>query len=95
LKKAIQYYQKVITLNPDNIHALFALGSYYTNEASGSYRSTGDARKCMELSQRAIGYFEKVHQLNPDDQEIIEILIQGYGNLNMDAERKKMERLVK
>lgn len=92
LKKSMQYYQKVVSLSPNNIHALFALGSFYVNEASGIYKTTGDARKCMDLSKKAIAYFEKVHLLNPDDKEIIEILIQSYGNLNMDDERKKMEK---
>lgn len=92
LKKSTQYYEKAASLNPYNIDALFALGSYYTNEASRIYQSNGDAGKVLDYTKKGTSYFERVHQLNPDDKEIVEILIQCYTNLNRDADRMKMER---
>lgn len=92
LEKSVHLYEQVVTLNPDNIHALFALGAYYTNEASRIYKENGDAGKVLEYTTKSVSYFERVHQLNPTDKEIIEILIQSYGNLNRPADVKKMEQ---
>jgi len=90
--KAIGFYERVISINPYNIDALFALGTYYTNEASRIFKENGDPRKVLDYTQKGTAYFERVHQLNPDDKEIVEILIQCYGNLNRDFDVKKMER---
>lgn len=94
-KKSIQLYEKVIAIHPGNIHALFALGAYYTNEASRIYKENGDAGKVLEYTTKSVSYFERVHELNPADKEIIEILIQSYTNLSRTADVKKMEQKLK
>ncbi|MDZ4846720.1 MAG: hypothetical protein SH857_14355 [Chitinophagales bacterium] len=92
IKKSMELYEKVVLINSDNIDALFALGAYYTNEASRIYKANGDAGKVLDYTNKSAGYFESVHALNPDDKEIIEILIQLYGNLNRTADMKKIEQ---
>ena len=91
-KKSVQLYEKAATINPDNMDALFALGAYYTNEASRIYRESGDAKTALGFTEKGIAYFEKVHALNPDDKDIMEILIQSYRNVNRNADAERMEQ---
>jgi len=55
-KKSIQHYEKAVAINPYNVDALFALGSYYTNEASRIYKSDGDAGKVLDYTQKGVSY---------------------------------------
>ncbi|HXH17820.1 MAG TPA: hypothetical protein VNJ07_01965 [Chitinophagales bacterium] len=91
-KKSAALNEKVIAINPNNIDALFALGSYYANEATRIYKANGDAGKVFDYMKKSVSYFETIHKLNPDDKEIIEILIQCYNHLNLPSEKKKMEK---
>lgn len=91
IERSIELYEKVVSLNAFNFDALFALGAYYTNEASRIYKENGDAGKVLTYTNKSLSYFERLYQLNPDDKEIIQILMQLYGNLERPEDVQRME----
>ena len=90
-EKSIQLYEKAVRLYPDNKDVLFALGSYFTNQSSRIFNEGGDLGTVVKFMNKAVTYFEMLHKMNRNDREIIEILIQLYGNLNMEKEKNAMK----
>lgn len=67
-KKAINYFETALRLNPDNVEVLLRIGM--------AWEACGDAEK-------GLPYFERVIQLRPDlreAQEIVAFLRQKFGN---------------
>ncbi len=91
-KKAITFYEKSISIDPNDFDVLFALGSYYTNEASRLVKSSGDPGKVLDNMMKALAYFESAHKLNPYDKEIIEILVDYYGRFSRPEDANKMRQ---
>ncbi|GIV35486.1 MAG: hypothetical protein KatS3mg031_3021 [Chitinophagales bacterium] len=83
--RAAQYYEKTVSLNPQDIESLLMLGTIYNNEASrlsapGS-REDKDSGSPAVYMKKSIRYFEQAQRLIPDDPEVKNILKVMYTEL--------------
>lgn len=92
IPRSTNLYERAVEINPRNVDALFALGSYYSNEASQIYKSNGDPGKVLQYMEKGVAYFESVHKLTPHDKEIVEILVEFYGYLRRYDDAERMEK---
>ncbi len=99
---AAVYYQRVLTLNPNNVNANYNLGAYYVNQAAEIAQKHNESKNEMEQKELyakmqekfryALPYLEKAHQAIPDDLALLQSLIQVTTYLNLDDKAKEYLR---
>lgn len=99
--KAEEYYNKALSIDPNNPIALSNLGRIYYNQGVnklGEANLISDAKKyneekeiAKEFFRKALPNFEKAHQINPQEREYMTALRGIYYNLDMNKEFNEME----
>ncbi len=91
--KAIECFQKSLSLNPDFVEAIGNMGRVYynrgveaqaaANEIKDNKAYTEAVTKAKEIFKQALPYFEKANKLKPDDREYMTALRSIYYTLGM------------
>lgn len=99
--KAEEYYNKALTIDPNNPVALSNMGRVFYNQGVNKLAEANlisDAKKyneekelAKEFFRKALPHFEKAHQLKPDEREYMTALRGIYYNLDMSKEFDEME----
>jgi len=99
---AAVYYQRVLSLNPDNVNANYNLGAYYVNQAAEIAQKYNEAKdeakqkllyaQMQDKFRQALPYLEKAHQALPEDLALLQSLIQVTTYLNLDDKAKEYLR---
>jgi len=101
MQKAEEYFEKALSVDPEEKDALASLGRVYYNQGVnklGEANMINDSKlyqeeseKAKDLFRKALPFFEKVHQKDPEDRDAMIALRAIYYNLNMNAEFDAME----
>ncbi len=99
---AAVYYERVLTINPNNMNANYNLGAYYVNQAAEIAQKYNEAKneaqqkalydQMQEKFRKALPYLEKAHEALPTDLALLQSLIQVTTYLNMDDRAKEYLR---
>lgn len=99
---AALYYNKVLSINPENLNAHYNLGAYYVNQAaeiSTKYNESKSEKEqqryfaqMQELFRQALPHLEKAHAQLPEDLALLQSLIQVTTYLGMDDKAQEYLR---
>jgi tetratricopeptide (TPR) repeat protein len=102
--KALENYEKALSIDPNYAKALKHTGMYYYN-AGVKLRGEADAAikdqkvydkkyaEALESYRKALPYLEKAFEADPTDRDTIFCLRGSYYSLNMGAKFEKMDKL--
>ncbi len=107
--KAIEAYQKVLALDPENLQANYNIGALYVNKAAETVEvmnNTKDYKEAAKYQDKVKNYFEKAYpymkkayELEPDNIGTVQAMMQITTYLNKMDEaafyRKKKQELKK
>lgn len=104
-KKAIQSFDKVLAIDPNNYQANFNVGIIYYNDGADLVMSmdplntpiedlTANIAKSEEMFQKALPKLQKAYEINPKSQEAVEGLAGSYYGLNDDENYNKYQKLL-
>ncbi|WOI23943.1 tetratricopeptide repeat protein [Nonlabens ulvanivorans] len=79
--QAIKYYEKSLSMKPDNFISLSNLGVAYVQKGNLETTSAADQQT---LYNKAIQVYEKAHNLDSSNKNIINTLISLYGVFSME-----------
>lgn len=85
---AAALYEKVVAADPSNRQALLSLGTIYNNEAHRL--SAASDKTVYEYARKAALCFENLYKLNPSDQEVANVLLQIYTEMDEADKAKKL-----
>ncbi len=95
---AAAYYEKVLSINPNNVNANYNLGAYYVNQAaeiSQRYNEEKDEAtqkrlyaQMQDKFRQALPYLERAHEALPTDLALLQSLIQVTTYLGMEDKAK-------
>ena len=106
--EAIQCYEKVLELEPENATALGSIGIIYYNQAAklsdeNNAAAVNDIKKYKEgrtnvvdpAFRKALTYLEKAHKLAPNENSFSVALRNTYYNLEMGPEYEAIDKEMK
>ncbi|MCX7862821.1 MAG: hypothetical protein N2449_07480 [Bacteroidales bacterium] len=93
--KAIEYFEKVIQLNPSDkrivFNSYYNLGVIYYNAGVNAYKQRETSSEYEFLFKKAVPYLEKAKELDPKNKNILNMLLKAYTSLNDKVKAEQIE----
>ncbi len=104
-EKAVEYYEKVLQLNPNHEGALINISvlklaeeDVLVEEMNNLGNSAADFKRYDELKKqresiyvKTLPYLEKAYKLNPNNTEVVRTLMNIYGTMGNDVKYQEMK----
>jgi len=96
--KAINYFEKILQLNPTDKKVLFNtnynLGVIYYNAGVIAFRKRTETNTTEYefLFKKSLPYLEKAHELNPKNRNVLNMLLKAYTSLNEKVKAEAIEQ---
>ncbi len=104
IPKAVESFEKALSIDPAYAESLGNLGRIYFNEGVEAQAAANDIndnkqyqvaiQKAKDLFKKAMPYFEKAHELKPEERDYIIALRGIYYNLEMGDKFDAMDALL-
>lgn len=95
--KAIEYFEKILRLNPSDKKILFNtnynLGVIYYNAAVNAYKQRNELNTTEYefLFKKSLPYLEKAKEMDPKNKNVLNMLLKAYTSLNEKVKAEAIE----